>query len=423
MKEKIARKIFNVQSAVLRKDQLSLPDFILWLFMIICGFIYYCLNYLKWFLYKKGALKRYRPELFSVSVGNIKIGGTGKSPIVIKMASDIIFRGIGCAVINRGYLGPVSGLNIVSDGIYLKKTIIECSDEAFMEAIALLGGKGCAYKKSVNSELMQRSQKIICFGENKIESDIGAVVLTSKHRVESMKYLESAGFEGIALLDDAFQYYRLEKALDIVVLDYNDPFSNGLTFPAGMLRDRLSRLCEADIVIVSKCPPRTGACDKKIAAIKKAVAKYGYNAELFLSGNVITEAYGVSDEKKRSFDSFSGLKVYVFSGLGNNHSFFSEMRKISEKFGFEIACEGFLDHENYSGETIVEIVRKARAYGASAIFTTFKDLVKQPAAGYKDMPLYAVSFETWISDEDRFYEHIYASYKKFMKGKKNKENE
>ncbi|HOT77482.1 MAG TPA: tetraacyldisaccharide 4'-kinase [Candidatus Wallbacteria bacterium] len=413
MKETIARIIFKIHSKRRAKIKLSLVEALLWPLMAAAGFIYYSLNYLKWALYKFKILPPYVPSIFCVSVGNIKIGGTGKSPIVIKLAGAFANSGRQTAVINRGYLGPVKGLNVISDGERLLKKIEESSDEAYMEAIALIGSKNPSVRAEKNAAIIKNAGCIISFGENKITSEKGSAVLTAKHRVDCVKYLEGEGFKGFCFLDDAFQYYRLIKNINIVVLDYADPFSNGLTFPAGALRDRLARLKEADIVVISKCPLEKSVREKKIGRIKSVCRKYSFAGNFYESGVAIKGLYSIKEEKAFSFEEFKGRRAYLISAIADNRSVSGAIARRASAAGFSCFSEGFIDHADYSEAMQRDIVKKASSLGADFIMTTFKDAVKLRRDIFERIPLYAISFDAWIENESGLILEIRKKYDEF----------
>lgn len=411
-RERIARAIFRVQGKKKDGVPLSCHEKVLWPLMVAAGFVYYCLNFLKWALYRRRILKPYSAGIFILSVGNIRVGGTGKSPLVIRLATRFLNSGTPAAVVNRGYLGPVSGLNVVSDGVRLLKGVEETSDEAFMEALALAGGKGPEAKRLVNEAIVGSSGRFVSFGENMVTSEKGAAVLTSKQRVDSVKYLESSGFDGICLLDDAFQYYRLERDFDVVVVDYGDPFSNGLAFPAGALRDRPERLAEARAIILSRCPSAKRG-DARSAAIERACRKKGFKGSFYRSAIELTGLYSLSEGRSAGFTELSGGRAFLVSAIGDNAGLFRSARKMGAANGFEIFCEGFVDHSDYPIEAQREIRRKMKALGADALITTFKDAVKLRRDAFEGVKVYALSFELLIDGEEELLREIRSAYEAF----------
>ena len=417
MKEFIAKVIFKIQYKKRYALKLSIAESAAWPLMVAGGFIYYSLNYLKWLLFKYEILKPYQPQIFCVNVGNIKIGGTGKSPLCIKIASTILDSGCNAAIINRGYLGAVRELNVISDGVRLVKKIEECSDEAYMEALALIGGKDESRRRENNRSHIDSCERFVTFGENKVSADKGAAVLTAKRRVEAVAYLQNIRFDGICILDDAFQYYRLAKHLNIVVLDYSDPFSNGLAFPAGTLRDRISRLGEADIIVISKCPSALREDDSKIASIKSICRRRGFSGNFYKSALVIKGLYSINAAAAAPFCALKGRRAFAAAGIADNKNFFASIAKEAQLNGFDFFCQGFIDHSDYNDSMQNSILNKMKNSGASALITTFKDVVKLKRDIFKNIDVYTVLFDIIIDDEKRFIGEIINKYKNYTAGK------
>ncbi len=416
-KAKAAKIIFKIQKKLRTGARFSVYEIFLWPLLVIAGFIYYTLNYIKWFLYFYNILKPFAPSLFIVSVGNIKIGGTGKSPLCVKISSALIKAGIEVSVINRGYSGTVKKLNLISDGKKLLKTIGECSDEAYMEALALIGGGSEALRLKNNADYIIGSQYYVVFGGNIINACRGARVLTSKQRVDSVDYLQNTNFKGICLLDDAFQYYRLKRHIDVVVLDYNDPFSNGLTFPAGMLRDRISRLKAADIIIISKCPPGLKTDDRKVKFIKSICVRGGFGGNFYKSQTALSGIYDLNRRMECDFSLLSARRVFAFSALGDNAGFFKLVSEKAAEKKFDLLCEGFLDHKDYSDEEQYAMVEKMKKSGAGVLLTTFKDAVKLKCRIFEKIEIYAAMMDLQIEKEPEFMNEIINSYLIYEKGR------
>lgn len=417
LKEFIAKSIFKIQGKKKSGAPLALMEAAVWPVMVVAGFIYYSLNLAKWALYRYGFLTPYRSELFTVSAGNIKVGGTGKSPLIIKLAAALVNSGPGAAVINRGYLGPVKGLNVISDGVRLLKGVGESSDEAYMEALALIGGKDDAARYENNRAVIEASGRLAVFGENMITAEKGSPVLTSKQRVDSVKYLQNTGFDGICLLDDAFQYYRLVKNINIVVLDHKDPFSNGMTFPAGALRDRISRLGEADIIIISRCPSKNPGADPRASIIESVCRRNGFKGNVYRSGIELTGLYSAFDRRKAEFSELAGSRAFMVAAIADNASLFASAVKKARENGFEIFCEGFLDHSGYGEAAQRGITAKMTALGAGSLITTFKDIVKLRRDIFGGRRVYSLLFDLWIEGEEKLINEIKDGYDKFKNEK------
>ena len=170
--------------------------------------------------YEIGIFRVKRLPLPVISVGNITMGGTGKTPTVILIARELMARGKRVAVLTRGYGGSLEGeTRIVSDGEKLFLSPAEAGDEPCLLASSLPG-------------------LMVVMGSDRYRA--GCLAL---------KELSPDCF----ILDDGFQHQRLGRDLDILLLDGTAPFNNGWTLPAGFLREPISAVSRADLVILTRC--------------------------------------------------------------------------------------------------------------------------------------------------------------------------
>ena len=154
-----------------------------------------------------------------ISVGNLTVGGTGKTPAVAMLAKYFIARGKRVAVLSRGYGGSIRGEAIVSDGETLFLSAAEAGDEPYLLASTVPG-------------------LMAVVGANRFRAG-----LLAKERLAP----------DIFILDDGFQHLRLKRKLDILLLDCSRPFGNGRTLPAGLLREPRTAAERADIIIYTRC--------------------------------------------------------------------------------------------------------------------------------------------------------------------------
>jgi len=410
---KVSSFIVRAQAAMRKKCPAGTGERLAWPLMVAAGCIYYTLNYFKYLIYKKGVIKPRRTGIFTLCVGNIKVGGTGKSPLVIKIATGLLNRGIPVCVINRGYLGPVKSLNVISDGVRLVKKVSESSDEAYMEALALLGGRIPGARNGDSDIRGGDAGRFISLGENHVEPFTGALVMTAKERVDAIDHLEKIGFSGVALLDDAFQYYRLEKDLNIVLLDYSDPFSNFLTFPAGMLRDRPERLSEAGIVVFTKCPRNFSDVNReRLEKIAGACSRFGFAGPKFFSRTRMTGLYNVKNARHCEFSEYRGKRALIVSALADNSGFFSGAGDAARSAGIDAACEGFCDHFAYDDASQKELASKMAALKFDLLITTFKDIIKLKKEFFESVDVCVAAFETEVEGFDAMMESVVAGYER-----------
>lgn len=286
---------------------------------------------------KNRAKKKPAPVL---SVGNLTIGGTGKTPAVAWALEKLLSGGRKPAVVSRGYGGKSRDVMVVSDGEGGLMPSPPAADEAAM--------------------LARRYP--------------GVPVLTGADRsFAARKAVEEFGADVVAL-DDGFQHLALSREMDLVLLRGNRPFGNGRATPAGALREPVSALGRADAVLVTgECPEQTR---DEIQALAPDVPVFTGK----LAPDSVLDARG---EKTGAPDELEGAKVVAVSGLGNPGGF----EKTLESLGVEVlAHHAYPDHARYAQADGARLVSSLGKTAADFILTTEKDAVKlAPLLG--DAPL------------------------------------
>lgn len=288
--------------------------------------------------YDRGTAEIYRVGVPVVSVGNLTLGGTGKTPTVKWLARWFAERNVRLGIVSRGYG-------------------------------AARGGK--------NDEALELEQALP-----------GMPHLQNPDRVTGARMaIEQYGCE-LILLDDGFQHRRLARELDIVLLDATEPFGYGHVFPRGSLREPVSGLRRAAVVCLSRAD-RVSAEER--AAIRGRVAELAPDAawcELAFAADGLINAVG----ERRALSSLSGKRVAAFCGIGNPAAF-----RPGPKCGFELVWwRAFPDHHRYGPADMADIEAAAVASGANSLLCTQKDLVKLPMERIGSLPLWAVAIETRI---------------------------
>jgi len=329
------------------------------------------------FLY--GAAMRSRARLFAagrlavhhlpckvVSVGNITLGGTGKTPVSLYVAKLIHHAGFRVAVVSRGYKGRAERQGgIVSDGDRLRMNSAAAGDEPVMMARHLL--------------------------------PLGIPVLVGGDRVRSGRLALGRFHTEVLVLDDGFQHMRLHRDLDLVLLDAGKPFGNGCLLPRGTLREPLSALARADACLLTRCPPGLvqsappnddrmrlrGFChDPKRPVFPASHAPFA--VEWIAAGqNVLPQEMPPMEDLRRH-------PVFAFSGIARNDDF----RAGLQRMGFNLkGWEALGDHHTYSRDDLAAIETLAVRKGAAIMVTTEKDRVKIDAHWIQRIPLLAVSVQ------------------------------
>lgn len=276
--------------------------------------------------FNMGLLRQEKLPCKVISVGNIAVGGTGKTPMVIYLANLLKEKGFRPAVLSRGYKGKTKApINIVSDGKRLLMKPEDCGDEPaliakFLPAIPVLTGPRRVLTGRVAME------------------QLGADVL---------------------VLDDAFQHRQLARDINIVLLNTEKPLGNGYLLPAGPLREPPSSLKRADFIV------RTGD-DTRITAISSSKPEYYARHQAIA---IVNGATG----REYPLQNLQGRRVCAFAGIAKPEAF----RKTLAEVGAQVVTFlTFPDHHDYSREDIRDIQNKALAEKADMIVTTEKDGVK-----------------------------------------------
>jgi len=309
-------------------------------------------------LYSKGILNSKRLPCPVISIGNITVGGTGKTPLVITLAKELMDRGISVAVMSRGYKGKGSTGPFVSDGKTVLLSPEESGDEPFQMAKALKG----------------------------------VPVLIGKDRFTNGQLaLERFGVRGL-LLDDGYQHLQLHRDLDILLIDSQIGFGDHDLLPRGILREPLHHLHRAHLLILTKVE-HPEAC----RPLEKMLQELHPSSPVFHSHYETRGLIGPEGEREE-LPSLKGKKVLAVSGIANPH-YFSFLLK---KCGMEIVREmAFPDHHHFTPKDLISIQENAK--GLDWIVTTEKDMVKLRNMRFGHPPLRALDIEMKIWEEEEFY--------------------
>ena len=296
-----------------------------------------------------------------ISVGNITAGGTGKTPLVMSLAKGLTERGISVAILSRGYKGKKASEQVVSDGKTIFLSPEESGDEPFLMA------KACK----------------------------GIPVLTGKDRFLSGRVaLQRFGVRAM-LLDDGYQHLPLRRDMNILLIDSEIGFGDCTLLPRGILREPLSHLRRAHLLVLTKVED-PGA----FQPLEKTIHKIHPSAPLYHSHYEPVSLVDPEGEEEEP-SSFKGKKVVALSGVANPNYFSSLLRKC----GMEVIREViFPDHHLYTAKDLSSIEEKGK--GVDCIVTTEKDMVKLKKMNIFHLPMRALRIEIKIWEEEEFYQEM-----------------
>jgi len=308
-------------------------------------------HYFRMWAYRCDLFPSHKLECRVISVGNLTLGGTGKTPVVMMIAEILRGNGRKPGVLSRGYGGSSKNeINIVCDGKNILLSTEIAGDEAVMMAKRL---------KNVP-------------------------ILVGSDRYQTGRYAIKYFGVDTLILDDGFQHLALKRDMNILLFDHQRPFGNGQLFPAGELREPEKEALRADLVCItrysgSSYPPGINEQLTKGLPVIKSTLRLDSLSNLY-NGEVL--------EVKQLRDK----SVSAFSGIANPNDF----RKLLEKSGMRLVhYQPFPDHHEYTLNDIKHIEDSARKSGATFILTTEKDAVKINSNS-TTLPFYKVALEMEI---------------------------
>jgi len=317
-----------------------------------------------------------------ISIGNITVGGTGKTPASVAVALEANRRGLNPIILTRGYRGTAKGPCFVTRGKGPLLSVEAAGDEPFLMA--------------------ERLRDIaIVKGRNRYES--GMLAMKEFSGAEEISGYQSPAPD-LFILDDGFQHWGLYRDRDIVLIDAGDPFGNGLLLPFGRLREPVESLERADIIVLTKAEAYEGenhsTFGKRVEDLIKTIRRHNAKSQIFFARHVPVSCRLLSGEKK-PFEWIAGKKISGFCALGAPESFKRTLRSAGSDL---VSYRTFRDHHRYSAADIIEIKKEAAMHGAEWIVTTEKDIIK---IRNLDLPVNILVIEIDFFVEGNFYDEVF----------------
>jgi tetraacyldisaccharide 4'-kinase len=327
---------------------------ILFLFGRIFSPVYSMVMVLRAYLYRKDILLTSQRLLVPViSIGNLTLGGTGKTPMVRYVTRLLLDRGLRPAIVSRGYGGrAAAAVNIVSDGARILLPPDMAGDEPFMLAEALPG----------------------------------VPVLTGPERARvARQAIREFGVNRI-VLDDGFQHLAVGRDFDLVLFSARALLGNGRVFPGGPLREPVSALGRAHAFVITGVDSSNRS---KVEDFQRRLHGAFPEKPVFWGGYLPLGVWHSRQGAVCTLTEARRMPVFAFAGIANPDSF----RQTLRQDGFSLAgFKEFKDHHAYTAQDVAALVSAAQAHGAQALITTEKDFVKlRPFFG--EFPILALTIE------------------------------
>ena len=344
----------------------------------LLSFIYLAVVQLRLYLYRKRILKERQLGCLVISIGNLTVGGTGKTPVVEKFARALQSGGRRVAILSRGYKsidrrkkktwweralgqGPETTPRVVSDG---KRVLLDSGtsgDEPYMLASNLRG----------------------------------VAVVVDKDRVKGgLHALKELGVDTL-LLDDGLQYLHLKHRLDIVLVDRQAPFGNEHLLPRGTLREPPRNLRRASYIFITKCNGESNG------ELIQRIRQHNRTAEIIECTHKPLYLKHVYREERLPLDYLKGLYIGSLCGIAAPESFEEGLRKLGAKIELS---RHFADHHRYVVKELTSFLQRCVRRDVSAVITTEKDAVRLPVLDKLEMPIYFLRVEIEILNGQETWE-------------------
>ena len=304
------------------------------------------------FLFDRGILRIHRLNCPVISVGNLAMGGTGKTPMVAWLASLFSKEGYRVGILSRGYGGvESSGVTVISDG-----------------------DKIIAEQKISGDEPLMLAKRFP-----------GIPVLCSTRRVKAATAAIEKFNCNALILDDGFQHRYLARDLDIVMLDSLNPFGSSMMFPRGSMREKAAALARAQVLVLSRFDGSEGA-EKNYRDLRRQWP----DKTIVTATHRPIRIFSAADNRERPLSSLTELRLAAFAGIARPNDFFQIVRNLSTRLVYTAA---FPDHYPLSSELLASLVQDASNFGPDLWLTTEKDWVRLPQVLPQGMELWVLAME------------------------------
>lgn len=344
----------------------DMPAILFGAFLQACSYLFSGIVQLRWWLYRNRILRDQPLGCLVVVVGNLTVGGTGKTPVVEKFARALRDRGRKVAILSRGYKSKAPPLwkkwwfwlnhtadappRVVSDGRTVLLDSEVAGDEPYMLARNLPG----------------------------------VVVLVDKDRVKAGAYaIKRFGCDTL-VLDDGFQYLPLKGRLNLLLVDKTNPFGNGFLLPRGILREPIKHLKRASYVFLTKSK---GVRDEELETM---IRRFNPDAEIIECAHKPQYLQRLDGEERLPLAALANRRIGAFSGIAAPESFEGFLRETGARLGY---TKRFLDHHRFTAEELQTVFQEARQAQVELLITTEKDAVRINPASTIPVPCYYLRLE------------------------------
>jgi len=317
-------------------------------------------------LYRIGLRKQVRLPCRVISIGNISVGGTGKTPLTQRVGAYLSAHGLRVCVLSRGYRGANEhGVAVVSTDRRVELDSHAAGDEAYLLARSLPG----------------------------------VPVLVGKDRRQTGALAWERFKPDVIILDDGMQFYQLHRDVEIALVNAVRPFENGWTFPRGLLREPPSHLRRADCLIITHADRVESG---ELTILQERLQRLCPHSVLYTARYAVEGLRALDHSQAPLLEWLEGRRVASFCALGNPALFEAQLQRAGAEL---VSRFRFPDHHSPTVGELQEIIMEACAHGAEAILVSEKDAVKLPPLS-RPLPFYALVTCLRLDDETSFFTHM-----------------
>lgn len=335
-------------------------------------------------LYRSHTFRQHLIGCPVISIGNLTVGGTGKTPVVEKIARELSKKGRRVAILSRGYK------SVPKPFLYRLMRRINKNQSLFAPRIVSDGGPLLLDSRTAGDEPFMLAKNLR-----------NVAVLVDRDRVKSGAYaIKNLGCD-LLLLDDGLQYLKLRHRFDVVLIDREAPFGNEFLLPRGTLREPPEHLRRATHIIITKCN------GSDLTPLYERIRRFNHTADIIESCHRPVELCDMFTGETLPLSYLKNLKVGVLSGIASPESFEQSLRHLGAILEL---TQSYTDHHRYSRKEIKRFIHRCARRDLSMILTTEKDAVRIPRLINPEVPIYYLrieigilkGLETWNKMIDRF---------------------
>jgi tetraacyldisaccharide 4'-kinase len=322
-------------------------------------------------LYRRGWKEQHYLGTLVVSIGNLTVGGTGKTPVVEMLARTLRDRGRRVSILSRGYKSKK--LDAVQSWTRPDGTAYPAED---MPKVVSTGEEVLLASKFAGDEPYMLASNLD-----------GVSVVVDKDRVKGGRFAVGELLADTLLLDDGMQYLNLAHAIDIVLVDSKSPFGTGSLLPRGTLREPKSNLRRASYIFITKCD---GSSNEQLV---ERLRRYNRVAEIIECTHGPKYLQNLTTGERQPLSFLQSKYVAAISGIAVPENFERQVEALGAKIEIR---RRFSDHHRFSRKEITKFLSRCTERDMDLIVTTEKDAVRFPKQDRIEVPIYFLRIEVEI---------------------------